>query len=618
MKKVNGVLARHKSKLILFVFDSTCLILAGIFSLLLRFDGMPEAALVIAWLTLLPFALPLHLLVYYRFGLYSQVWRYAGFRDLTKVATAVLTATLLLLVLVPILSAKALPGGIIMLSCCFNLAGVSGTRMLSRLRAESKPLCQTKGSRTLILGAGDAGSLLTREIYKHPELDLWPVGFLDDDRRKVGQRVCGLPVLGALDQLEDVSVDREIETVIIAMPSVSARLIKQLAERCASLGIKPKTVPGFFEILSGRQEIAQIRDVQIEDLLPRKRVQMDSQELMGYLQGKTVLVTGAGGSIGSELCRQAASSSADHLLLLGHGEDSVYRIYRQLSKDYPQTRLSPIIADVRDQERITGILAKHQPDVVFHAAAHKHVPLMEQNPEDAVSNNVLGTLNVAMAASQYGVQSFVMLSTDKAVNPVSAMGATKRLAELLLQSFNEQSSTRFVTVRFGNVLGSRGSVIPLFQEQIARGGPVTVTHPEMTRYFMTIPEAVSLVMQAGAMGKGGEVFILDMGQPVRILDLVHDLIQLSGYRPDVDIPVVFVGSRPGEKIHEELVGAQESAKPTQHPQILVIRRPSIDSGAMQRVLHEISRPEVSGSVGRLIALANQTVDSSTEQEVCHD
>lgn len=608
------MLAKYRTKLVLVILDCLCLVLAGLLSLLFRFDGNPEAAVVLVWASTVPVALPFHLLLYYWFGLYSQIWRYAALRDLVRVTLAVMTSTLLAFVFTQLLPIPPLSRGVILLSCCFNLAGVCVIRMLARLRGEYNPSRQPGGSRTLIVGAGDAGSLLVREIFRHPELGFQPVGFLDDDQRKIGQRICGLPVIGSLGQLEEIVGSWEIETVIVAMPSAPARVVKQLTRRCKGLGVRAKTVPGLFEILSGRQAISQVRDVQIEDLLPRKLVQVDVHGLTGYLRGKTVLVTGAGGSIGSELCRQAARCSVDHLLLLGHGEDSIYRIHGELTKDFPGLKLTPLIADIRDRERMASILSKYQPEIVYHAAAHKHVPLMELNPEDAVSNNIFGTLNVAELASQAGVESFVMLSTDKAVNPSSVMGATKRMAELVLQALAVESSTSFVAVRFGNVLGSRGSVIPLFQEQIAAGGPVTVTHPEMTRYFMTIPEAVNLVMQAGALGKGGEIFILDMGQPVRILDLVQELIRLSGLEPGIDIPVKVIGARRGEKLHEELVDIHETSQPTTHPHILVINRPPIDQEAVQNALMKLEDPGIHGNVQHLIQLINLTARAYKARE----
>ncbi|MGI6519038.1 MAG: polysaccharide biosynthesis protein [Bacillota bacterium] len=370
---------------------------------------------------------------------------------------------------------------------------------------------------------------------------------------------------------------RRVDEVIIAMPSAGGQAIREVVATCRQLDVKIQTLPGMYEIVDGKVSLKQLRDIQIEDLLGREPVRMDMKEIGAYLAGRKVLITGAGGSIGSEICRQVALFKPKCIVLLGHGENSIFEIQNDLARRFPTLTTHAVIADVRDAERIEKVFEKYRPDVVFHAAAHKHVPLMEANPEEALTNNVFGTRNVAQAADRYKVKRFVMISTDKAVNPVSIMGMSKRIAEMVVQAVGAESSTRFMAVRFGNVLGSRGSVVPLFRKQIAEGGPVTVTHPDMTRYFMTIPEAVQLVIQAGAMGQGGEVFVLDMGEPVKIVDLAEEIIRLSGYEPGRDIEIVYTGIRPGEKLFEEILTSDEAAIATRHKKIFVSQEAQPDA-----------------------------------------
>ncbi|MHB1702465.1 MAG: polysaccharide biosynthesis protein, partial [Acidobacteriaceae bacterium] len=392
------------------------------------------------------------------------------------------------------------------------------------------------------------------------------------DPEKEGFLIHGVPVLGPRSVLPDVIRAQQVNEVIIALPMASSSAVREVVSLCTPLGVELKTLPSMHELIDGKVSISQIRNVEIEDVLQRDSVQLDMDAISGYLTGETVLVTGAGGSIGSELCRQIVRFKPKRLLILGHGENSIYEIDLELGRMGAEADIVPIIADVQDLNRIDQVFSNYRPGVVFHAAAHKHVPLMEANPEEAVKNNVFGTRNVAEAAHRHGSKRFVLISTDKAVNPANVMGASKRVAELVVQELSRRSSTTFVAVRFGNVLGSRGSVIPLFKRQIAQGGPVTVTHPDMTRYFMTIPEAAQLVIQAGAMGQGGEIFLLDMGKPVRILDLAVDLIRLSGFEPYVDIPIEFVGVRPGEKLNEELLTSVETTVATKHNRIVVAKQ----------------------------------------------
>ncbi len=593
VKGCRVVCAKYRHKAVLALLDLLVLAASGPVALYLRFDRWPEAHYLHTWGRYLLVAIPLYFVVYFFFGLYSRLWRYASVRDLYHIAAAVSVASGCLFAVMYVNPELGFPRSVLAITWFLNVAAVGGVRFLVRLRADLRKSGTTNGGkRTLILGAGDAGRLIVEEITKHPELDCRPIGFLDDDPQKEGLRVAGLPILLAgLDRLEEIVENQGVKQVIIAMPSAPSAKVKELTQRCLQLGIKPRIVPGLYRVLNGGLKVSSLREVQIEDLLSRPEIKPDLAGILGYVQDKVVLITGAGGSIGSELARQVAHFGAGRLVLLGHGENSIYQIHKELKRNYPHLPLLPIIADVQDSQRINAIFSKYQPQVVFHAAAHKHVPLMEHNPTEAIKNNIFGTKNLAEAAHKYQAERFVLISTDKAVNPTSVMGATKRFAEMVVQSISRTSSTRFVAVRFGNVLGSRGSVVPLFQEQIAQGGPVTVTHPDMTRYFMTIPEAVSLVIQAGAMGAGGEVFVLDMGDPVKIVDLARDLISLSGLKPDQDIKIDYVGIRPGEKLYEELLTAEEGTDATQHKRIFIARQAALDAPSLNyalQVLHDLT------------------------------
>ena len=446
---------------------------------------------------------------------------------------------------------------------------------------------QRKKNKVLIVGAGDAGAMLLREIERYHIANRQVVGFIDDDKNKTGKILLGVKVLGTRNELVKIASEKGIDEIIIAMPSVKGKEIKAIINICKETNCKLTILPGLYEIIEGKVSISQLRPVDIEDLLGRDPVKLDTTAVKEYLAGKIVLITGAGGSIGSEIVRQVAKMQPKKLLLLGKGENSIYEITQELKINCPEVKTVPIIADIRDKERIKAIMDYFKPQVVFHAAAHKHVPLMEYQPAEAVRNNILGTKVVADEAAAHNVETFVMISTDKAVNPTSVMGCTKRVAEMYVQSMNKNSGTRFVAVRFGNVLGSRGSVIPLFKKQIAKGGPVTVTHPDMKRYFMTIPEASQLVLQAGAMAKGGEVFVLDMGEPVRIYDLAKDLITLSGLIPDKDIEIKITGLRPGEKLFEELLSAEDGTEKTTHKKIFTARIKEIDKAGLDKEISKI-------------------------------
>jgi len=530
-------------------------------------------------------AVPLKLFVSYHSGLYRRLWRHAGVMELERLVLAAsifgLGSFLLGAVLLPLVGAVPvrLPLSVLLLDALLSALAVAlprvGVRIFSR-RGQRRGV--GTGQRVIIAGAGSAGEIIAKELLGHPQLGLNPIGFCDDDQRKHGHKMLDLPVMGAISDLRALIGQHDIDSVIIAMPRAPGKLVREIVQAALDAGIQARTVPGLFEILSGRVAVGALREVQIEDLLRREPIQTDLQQVRGLATGETVLVTGAGGSIGSELCRQLAKLDPARLVLLGHGENSIFDVLHELERLAPNVTIVPVIADVRNRERLEEVFARYRPYTVFHAAAHKHVPLMEANPGEAVTNNVLGTRNVAELAAAYGAEHFVLISTDKAVRPTNVMGASKRVAEQIVQNIAETEGKNFVAVRFGNVLGSRGSVVPTFLRQIRDGGPVTITHPEMRRYFMTIPEAVQLVLQAGALGKGGEVFVLDMGQPVKIVDLASDLIRLSGLEPGVDVEIKFTGTRPGEKLYEELFFNSENAAPTAHPKVLRARNATLPAG----------------------------------------
>ncbi len=513
------------------------------------------------------------------FGIHLQVWERFGFRDARNVMLAVASAAAigsvaLLTVGTSLGVAATVPVVDGMLSGLLMFATRATARHLREARLARLSIGRRPSS-ILLIGAGDAGSMLAREMLRHPETGMRPVGFLDQDRAKQGRTIASVPVLGQLADLGQVLERVAVDEILITIPSADGRAIRTIVE--AIRDVRPdmpyRTMPALHELLSGRVTVSRIRDVGIDDLLRRPPVQLDTQSILSYLQGKRVMVTGAGGSIGSELVRQICRFAPLELILFGHGENSIYQLERELDLDFPNVRYHSVIAAVQNVQRLDHVFGAYRPDVVFHTAAHKHVPLMEHNPEEAVFNNVVGTRNLVRLALAHGVSHFVNISTDKAVNPSSVMGASKRTAELIVQDAARDAGPGqvFVSVRFGNVLGSRGSAVPVFKEQIRNGGPVTITHPDMVRYFMTIPEATQLVLQASAQGQNGETYILDMGEPVRLVDLVKDLIRLSGFEPDVDIPIVFTGIRPGEKLFEELMTAEEREGRTLHDKIFVAK-----------------------------------------------
>nr|WP_170295498.1 nucleoside-diphosphate sugar epimerase/dehydratase [Chengkuizengella sediminis] len=488
--------------------------------------------------------------------LYKRVWAYASISELMAIINSV-TFSIGFVGLIQFIFYQDIYFRILFVTWMLHMMLIAGTRFVWRLyRMDLKERVNKKGNRTLIIGAGSTGTMIVRQLVGKNDSKLNPVAFIDDDMQKHLLHVMGIPVVGGIEKIEQTVNKMNIENIVIAIPSISKKKLNDIFRECSKTDAKTQILPKIEDLMMGKVAVNQFRDIKIEDLLGRAPVKFDDHNLLQSIQNQTILVTGAGGSIGSELCRQISNYEPTKVILLGHGENSIYLIEQELTNKHANIEYITEIADIQDKEKIKYIMQKHKPNIVYHAAAHKHVPLMERNPEEAVKNNIIGTKNVVEVADEANVDTFVMISTDKAVNPTSVMGATKRIAEMIVQYMDKISKTRFVAVRFGNVLGSRGSVIPVFEKQIQAGGPVTVTHPEMERYFMTIPEASRLVVQAGTLAKGGEVFILDMGNPIKIKDLAKNLIKLSGYSEE-EIKIKYTGIRPGEKLFEELLDKSE-------------------------------------------------------------
>lgn len=503
------------------------------------------------------------------FKLYNRIWEYASVGEVISICKAVIVGCTVSFLLLYVISEPRVPFSVYIRVLETMILVIGASRFGWRVVRDKYNKKKSYQQKALIIGAGDCGIMITKELKFNSQSAIYPVAFIDDDPAKHRHQVMGLPVLGGRDKIIEIVESLDIDEIIIAIPSATKKQISEIIDICKLTKARLKMIPKINDFIQGKATLNAIRDVEVTDLLGRDPIEVDLVGIANYVEDKTVLVTGAGGSIGSELCRQIGKYNPGKLLLLGHGENSIYDIEKEMVRLFPRLSIESIIADVQDRGRMDDVFRIHQPKVVFHAAAHKHVPLMESNPAEAIKNNVFGTKNVAECADKYLAEKFVLISTDKAVNPTSIMGATKRIAEMLIQSLDRTSKTSFVAVRFGNVLGSRGSVIPHFKEQIAAGGPVTVTHPDMVRYFMTIPEAVQLVIQAGSLAQGGEIFILDMGSPVKIADLAKDLIRLSGFEPGVDIKITFTGIRPGEKLYEELLLNEEGVSSTRHDRIFV-------------------------------------------------
>ncbi len=587
------------TKCILGLYDVAAVIAASILALIVRFDlqfsKVPKEYLDVMKSTL--WVAVLTTIVVFAFcRLYSSLWSYAGATEFKNIVIACALAGLLNMgIIMAINSEKTvpLPRSYYVLYVVFLLILVIISRFfyrtvfsVKRQVVDTKTRVQKK--RVLVVGAGSGGNDLIREIKNSEYLPMKVVGVIDDDAGKVGNYIHGVKVVGKREDIPRMAEKLRAEEIILAMPSAKPKQIHDILEICKVTGCELKKMPGIYQLVTGEVSVTDLREVDVNDLLGREPIQVNIDSIMGYVSGKTVLVTGGGGSIGSELCRQIAGHNPKRLVIVDIYENTTYDVQNELKKTYPELDLVVLIASVRNTKRMDQIFEIYRPDIVYHAAAHKHVPLMEDSPNEAIKNNVLGTWKIVQAADRWKVKRFVMISTDKAVNPTNIMGASKRLCEMIVQTYDKHSETSFVAVRFGNVLGSNGSVIPLFKKQIAEGGPVTVTHPDIIRYFMTIPEAVSLVLQAGAYAKGGEIFVLDMGEPVKILDLARNLILLSGHKPDEDIKIIFTGLRPGEKLYEEMLMKEEGMQETENKLIHIGKPIELDETKFMEQLKELS------------------------------
>jgi len=587
-------------------------------SFALRLDLGPvfTAYLPSAWI-MIAVALILKPFIYYQLGLYRRYWVYASIREMGLIAVATAIASIMVaLVVMMIMSLDVVrigfPRSVLGIDWLLSLFSVGGLRLSVRVLAETGQLSQKADGlagtrRVVVVGAGSAGALVVREMQRNPQLHMMPVAFVDDDPEKIGKEIHGVMVEGALSEVTNVAEKKRAQEVVIAIPTAPGPAVRLVTTLCRQKGFPFLTMPGMYELIGGKVSINRLRQVNISDLLRREPARLDEELVGRVISGKRILVTGAGGSIGLELCRQAARWRPAQLVLLGHGENSIFEALLELREDFPDIPLMPIIADIRDVVRIEDVFREYRPEVVFHAAAHKHVPLMEANVEEAITNNVLGTKSVVDAALKCGTERLVLISTDKAVMPKSVMGATKRMAELIVKDAAHRTGKAFAAVRFGNVLGSRGSIVPIFQRQIRRGGPVTVTHPEMKRYFMTIPEAVHLVLQAGSMGAGGELYVLRMGEQVRIVDLAEDLIRLSGLEPGKDVEIVFTGVRPGEKLSEALWDDDIDYQRTEHPDIVQVEEGMLPHELLMATLDEMVMLSSEGDAEALVGLLAERV-----------
>ncbi|MBI9070757.1 MAG: polysaccharide biosynthesis protein [Melioribacteraceae bacterium] len=571
-----------------FIVDVFICVIAPLTAMYVRFDGYFDPEI---------YSLPLILYMgfftfvklgsFYYLGLYKRFWRAAGIDELAKLLFIGIITLLLsvfiyaLLRMFPMLSFNILPASLPFMEVALALLYVSTVRMSVRLfeRANERMINSDGSQRVLVAGAGMAGIAIVQEMQRNPHMGLYPIAFMDDDPSKHKMKIRGVPVAGTLDRLKDAVELYKIDQVVIAMPSASGKVVRKIADQCSIINVETKIIPAMAALLDGRVSIEKMRKIQIEDLLRRDPIQTNTKKVGEYISGKKILITGGGGSIGSEFCRQILSLRPGTLIILGHGENSVFEIEQELKHRIMDsgnftTKIIPFIADLRFKERVRTVFETYSPEVVFHAAAHKHVPLMESNPQEAITNNVLGTKNLVDLCVEYDVKRFVGVSTDKAVNPTNIMGATKRTGEMIILNAAKKTGRYFSAVRFGNVLGSRGSVVRTFQKQLEQGGPITITHPDITRYFMTIPEAVQLVLQASVLGDGGDIFVLDMGEPVKVLDMARDVIRLAGYREGLDVDIKIIGLRPGEKLYEELFLGDEVYKKTHNEKIMIAQNAS--------------------------------------------
>lgn len=615
--------------------DLVTLALALWLAFLVRFDGDMPNVMFRRLVFTLPYVVLLEFAALSALGVRRFAWRYVGLREASRIFLAVAIGSFVMLVFrgvvevgsttFPWLRPMLIPTGVIAINAGLAFLGIVGVRALRRVSAERTEAAArgqhvTKADmvRTLLVGAGQAGVIVARELAGRPDLKIEAVGFVDDDHLKQASVIHGLKILGPTGRLAELCKENDVRQVLITMANAPGTTIRKIVQQCEDEGIAVRIIPGIYEIVGGTVNLSRIRPIAIEDLLRRDAIELDVDAISAQVAERPVLVTGAGGSIGSELCRQICRFNPSKIILVERSENALFNVHRELSASYPTQEIVPAVADICDEDRIRTLFRAHAPVAVFHAAAHKHVPMMEWNAGEAIKNNVFGTKVLADIAAQEGVESFVQISTDKAVRPTSVMGASKRIAEMYLQTMSRQSSTRFVTVRFGNVLGSAGSVVPIFRQQIAAGGPVQVTHPDMRRYFMLTAEACQLVLQAASFAEGGEIFVLDMGEPVRIVDLARDMIRLSGYEPDVDIKIEFVGVRPGEKLFEELLNDGEGHTRTVHPKILVGRIPHLSPAFVEAALTQLhairngAEDQVFPVLEKIISAAEQNSDAPHE------
>lgn len=580
------------------VCDTLAVVVATFLALIARFDfsyaSIPERVYINTARDFLPYSIVITLILFWVFHLYQSLWEYAGAPEMLSVVGACGLSGVIQMIIVHLVLHWTYPRSCYVFFVVFLMALVAMTRFFYRVFRTfvEKRVNNAKSVNVMIIGAGDAGNSLIREMRSSSYIEKNAMCVIDDDPSKIGNYIHGVKVVGNRDVIIENAVKYDIDEIIIAMPAAPKSTVREILEICKQTKCELKTLPGIYQLVNGEVNVSQLRKVDVTDLLGRDQIQVDLDSIMGYVKDKVILVTGGGGSIGSELCRQIATHKPKQLIIFDIYENSAYAIQQELIRKYPELNLKVLIGSVRNTNRVNSVFEEYHPDIVYHAAAHKHVPLMEDSPNEAIKNNVLGTWKLAEAASTYGTKRFVMISTDKAVNPTNIMGASKRMCEMIVQAYNRRSKTEFVAVRFGNVLGSNGSVIPLFKKQIEAGGPVTVTHPNIIRYFMTIPEAVSLVLQAGAYAKGGEIFVLEMGEPVKILDLAINLIRLSGYVPGEDIQIEFTGLRPGEKLYEEMLMEEEGMQDTANSRIHIGKPIEFDEDTFFKEL-EIMKEEAS-------------------------
>lgn len=578
----------------LIAVDVGLLVLSLFLSFLIRFEGkFPVEYLDLADRFLVSVIL-IKIVVLFLFGLYNSLWEYASIEELLKISAASIVANTVMLSFLFLLETR-IPRSIYIIVSILDIMFIGGVRlsyrMLRRLKNQGSLFSRSIKKRVMIVGAGDAGAMVIKELKRHGDLHMKPIVVMDDDPMKWGKSIQGITVRAGTKEISRIAKAKRIDEIIIAIPSASKKEIAAIVNECKKTDCNLKILPGVYELINGQVSISEIRNIEIEDLLGRDEVKLDIGDLKALLTNKVVMVTGGAGSIGSELARQIVKYNPQKLILLDLNENGLFQIQHELNRSMAKRKsrvpVEVLIASIRDRKRIEKLFAEYRPQIIFHAAAHKHVPLMEDSPYEAIKNNVFGTLNLVELSDRYHVETFVQISTDKAVNPTNVMGATKRICEMIIQTHNHISQTEYVAVRFGNVLGSNGSVIPLFKQQIEAGGPVTVTHPEITRYFMTIPEAAQLVLQAGAMAQGGEIFILDMGEPVKILTLAEDLIRLSGFIPYEDMEIEITGLRPGEKLYEELLLKEEGIHETRHDKIYIGQPLNVDSGYLMTQLNQL-------------------------------